>query len=52
LIRNEKLLNPFGQEDRTDGVPVLGRIPESAYRRLVGGLLFALEISLLASAHV
>jgi uncharacterized protein len=28
------------------GVPILGRIPESAYRRLVGGLLVALGISL------
>jgi len=29
------------------GVPILGRIPESAYRRLVGGLLIALGISLI-----
>jgi uncharacterized membrane protein YfcA len=29
------------------GVPLLGRIPESAYRRLVGALLIALAISLL-----
>lgn len=28
------------------GVPILGRIPESAYRRLVGGLLIALGVSL------
>jgi uncharacterized protein len=28
------------------GVPILGRIPESAYRRLVGGLLVALGVSL------
>ena len=29
------------------GVPILGRIPESAYRRLVGGLLVALGTSLI-----
>jgi uncharacterized membrane protein YfcA len=29
------------------GVPVLSRIPESLYRRLVGGLLLLLGISLL-----
>jgi len=29
------------------GVPILGRIPESAYRRLVGGLLVALGASLI-----
>jgi uncharacterized membrane protein YfcA len=29
------------------GVPVLGRIPESTYRRLVGGLLLLLGLSLL-----
>jgi uncharacterized membrane protein YfcA len=29
------------------GVPILGRIPESGYRRLVGGLLIALSLSLL-----
>jgi uncharacterized membrane protein YfcA len=28
------------------GVPILGRIPESAYRRLVGALLVVLGISL------
>jgi uncharacterized protein len=33
------------------GVPVLGRIPESIYRRLVGGLLVALGISLFVSAR-
>jgi uncharacterized membrane protein YfcA len=32
------------------GVPVLGRIPESTYRRLVGGLLLLLGISLFAAA--
>jgi uncharacterized membrane protein YfcA len=32
------------------GVPLLGRIPESAYRRLVGGLLVALGISLIVLA--
>jgi uncharacterized membrane protein YfcA len=32
------------------GVPLLGRIPESAYRRLVGALLIALAISLLLLA--
>lgn len=32
------------------GVPVLGRIPESTYRRLVGGLLLLLGIALLAAA--
>lgn len=32
------------------GVPILGRIPESAYRRLVGGLLIALGISLVLLA--
>jgi uncharacterized membrane protein YfcA len=31
------------------GVPVLGRIPESAYRRLVGGLLLLLGVSLFAA---
>ncbi len=30
------------------GVPVLSRIPESTYRRLVGGLLLALGLSLIA----
>ena len=30
------------------GVPLLGRIPESAYRRLVGALLIALSVSLVA----
>jgi uncharacterized protein len=33
------------------GVPVLGRIPESTYRRLVGALLLALGIGLLAAAY-
>jgi uncharacterized membrane protein YfcA len=28
------------------GVPLLGRIPETAYRRLVGGLLIVLGVSL------
>jgi uncharacterized membrane protein YfcA len=28
------------------GVPILGRIPEPAYRRLVGALLVALGVSL------
>jgi uncharacterized membrane protein YfcA len=28
------------------GVPILGRIPESAYRRLVGALLVVLGIAL------
>jgi uncharacterized membrane protein YfcA len=32
------------------GVPLLGRIPESTYRRMVGGLLFVLGFSLLAAA--
>jgi uncharacterized membrane protein YfcA len=32
------------------GVPVLGRIPESTYRRLVGGLLIALAILLVAGS--
>ena len=32
------------------GVPVLSRIPESTYRRLVGGLLLVLGISLFAAA--
>jgi uncharacterized membrane protein YfcA len=32
------------------GVPVLGRIPESTYRRLVGGLLLLLGVSLFAAA--
>ena len=32
------------------GVPVLGRIPEPAYRRLVGGLLIALALLLLAGS--
>jgi hypothetical protein len=32
------------------GVPVLGRIPESTYRRLVGGLLLVLGIGLFAAA--
>jgi len=32
------------------GVPLLGRIPESIYRRLVGGLLLLLGISLFAAA--
>jgi uncharacterized membrane protein YfcA len=32
------------------GVPVLGRIPDSMYRRMVGGLLLALGFSLLAAA--
>jgi uncharacterized protein len=32
------------------GVPVLGRIPESTYRRLVGGLLLLLGLSLFAAA--
>lgn len=31
------------------GVPVLGRIPERTYRRLVGGLLVALGIALFAA---
>ena len=31
----------------TIGVPILGRIPESAYRRLVGALLMALGLGLL-----
>jgi uncharacterized membrane protein YfcA len=31
------------------GVPVLGRIPEMAYRRIIGGLLLALGCSLLAA---
>jgi uncharacterized membrane protein YfcA len=33
------------------GVPVLGRIPERAYRRLVGGLLLALGVGLFAAAY-
>jgi uncharacterized membrane protein YfcA len=33
------------------GVPILGRIPESAYRRLVGGLLIVLGISLFTLAR-
>jgi uncharacterized membrane protein YfcA len=32
------------------GVPILGRIPEAAYRRLVGGLLIALAVSLIVLA--
>ena len=32
------------------GVPVLGRIPASAYRPLVGGLLLALGISMFVAA--
>lgn len=32
------------------GVPVLGRIPETIYRRMIGGLLLALGCSLLAAA--
>jgi len=32
------------------GVPLLSRIPESTYRRLVGGLLLLLGISLVAAA--
>ena len=32
------------------GVPILGRIPESAYRRLVGALLLLLGLGLLAAA--
>lgn len=32
------------------GVPLLGRIPESSYRRMVGGLLLVLGISLFAAA--
>lgn len=32
------------------GVPVLSRIPESIYRRLVGGLLFVLGLTLFAAA--
>jgi uncharacterized protein len=32
------------------GVPVLGRIPQSIYRRLVGGLLLVLGIALLVAA--
>jgi uncharacterized membrane protein YfcA len=31
------------------GVPILSRIPESTYRRLVGGLLVLLGIGLLAA---
>ena len=31
------------------GVPVLGRIPESGYRRIIGGLLVVLGISLIVS---
>lgn len=31
------------------GVPILGRIPESSYRRLVGGLLLTLGIALVAA---
>jgi len=34
------------------GVPVLGRIPDSIYRRLVGGLLVALGVGLAAAALV
>jgi uncharacterized membrane protein YfcA len=34
------------------GVPVLGRIPESTYRRLVGGLLVLLGLSLFVAAAV
>jgi uncharacterized membrane protein YfcA len=33
------------------GVPVLGRIPEGTYRRVVGGLLLLLGISLLLAAY-
>lgn len=32
------------------GVPILGRIPEYSYRRLVGGLLLVLGVSLFATA--
>jgi uncharacterized membrane protein YfcA len=32
------------------GVPILSRIPESTYRRLVGGLLLVLGVSLFAAA--
>jgi uncharacterized membrane protein YfcA len=32
------------------GVPLLGRIPEGAYRRLVGGLLIALGVILFTLA--
>ncbi len=32
------------------GVPILGRIPEAAYRRLVGGLLIVLGVSLFTLA--
>jgi uncharacterized membrane protein YfcA len=32
------------------GVPVLGRIPEAIYRRLLGGLLFLLGLTLFAAA--
>jgi len=32
------------------GVPILGRIPDSVYRRLVGGLLLLLGLSLFAAA--
>jgi uncharacterized protein len=34
------------------GVPLLGRIPEPIYRRLVGGLLLVLGLSLLAAESV
>ncbi len=33
------------------GVPLLSRIPESTYRRLIGALLFALGVSLLLAAR-
>jgi uncharacterized membrane protein YfcA len=33
------------------GVPLLGRIPEAAYRRLVGGLLIVLAVSLFTLAQ-
>jgi uncharacterized membrane protein YfcA len=32
------------------GVPILGRIPESIYRQLVGALLLVLGLSLLVRA--
>jgi uncharacterized membrane protein YfcA len=32
------------------GVPVLSRMPEAIYRRLLGGLLFLLGLTLLATA--
>ncbi len=33
------------------GVPVLGRIPEGAYRRFLGGVLVLLGLALLATAR-